>query len=156
MWWRLRGRAWNHGKGARNRAALRGLVTRARVPPGLLAYASREPVGWVALAPREEYERLAHSRILAPVDPSPVWSITCFFVRPDWRGRHVAAALLQGAVKFAREQGATVLEAYPVDVRAGTAPCVWLYTGTRTMFAAQGFVEVARRSPTRPIMRRAI
>lgn len=155
MWWRRRGAGWTKGKGAGNRAALRALVSR-RTPPGLLAYHASEPVGWLALAPRAEYDRLAHSRVLCPVDDTPVWSITCFFVRADWRGRGVAAALLDAAVPFARKHGAGMLEAYPVDTRGARSPAVWIYTGTAALFSRCGFVEVARRSPARPIMRRML
>ncbi|MBI5771017.1 MAG: GNAT family N-acetyltransferase [Verrucomicrobia bacterium] len=153
QWWRLRGAAWRGGKGAKNQAAFRRQI-RARGPaPGLLAYAGREPVGWLALAPRGDYLRLAHSRVLAPVDETPVWSLTCFFVRADWRGRGVARALVAAAGSFARKHGARLLEAYPVDTGGARRPGVWLYTGTAALFASAGFSEVARRSPTRPIMR---
>ena len=48
--------------------------------PGLVAYDGDAAVGWVSVGPREDYERLAHSRVLAPVDDTPVWSIVCFVV----------------------------------------------------------------------------
>jgi len=68
-------------------------------------------------------------------------------------------ALLEAAVAFARDHGATAVEGHPVDVAglkadrvAGSA----LYTGTLAMFEAAGFVEVARTSRTRPVMRRVL
>lgn len=129
-------------------------MTSSGPPPGLLAYSGREVVGWVALAPRTDYVRLAYSRTLAAIDERAVWSITCFFVCVGWRGRGVARALLAAAVPFARKHGARALEGYPIDTGGQRRASVWLYTGTLPMFTAAGFEEVARRSPTRPIVRR--
>jgi hypothetical protein len=52
-------------------------LTRRKLAPGLVAYRDDRAVGWVSLAPREDYERLATSKILAPLDDVPVWSIVC-------------------------------------------------------------------------------
>jgi GNAT superfamily N-acetyltransferase len=156
MWWRLRAAEWRAGKGAANRAALRRLVADGARAPGLLAYAGAECVGWIALAPRPDYPRLAGSRLLAAVDALPVWSITCFFVARGWRGRGVASQLVAGAVDFARGHGAGALEAYPVDTRGKRSAAVFVFTGTASLFTRAGFREVARRSPTRPIMRRTL
>lgn len=85
--------------------------------------------------------------------------VTCFAVDRHYRRSGVGLALLQAAVEFAREHGATVVEGHPVDVvalkAARVAPSA-LYTGTKAMFAAAGFAEVARTYPSRPVMRLAI
>ena len=88
-------------------------------PPGVLAYRDREPVGWCAVAPRVEYERLGRSRKLKPVDSEPVWSVVCFYVARAARRSGVTTALLAGAEAFARSHGANWLEAYPVDPEPG-------------------------------------
>ena len=155
MWWRRPGAEFSRGKGAENRAALRRVVA-VGPPPGLLAYAGEEPIGWIALAPREKYSKLGRSRVLKPVDDRPVWSLTCFFVARHHRRKGVTVRLLRSAVAFAREQGARVLEGYPIDVGDRTSPDVWVYTGLLPAFHKAGFREVARRSKSRPIMRRAI
>jgi GNAT superfamily N-acetyltransferase len=154
MWWRLPHAEWKRKKGASNRRAFRRVVE-AGPPPGVLAYAGDEPVGWCALAPRADYPRLGGSRVLAPVDATPVWSVTCFFVARPWRGRGLTRALLDAAAAYARGRGARVLEGYPVEVRARTADA-FVYTGLASAFAKAGFREVARRSPTRPLVRRAL
>ena len=82
--------------------------------PGLVAYRDGEAVGWVSLAPRDDYERLQHSKVLARVDDKPVWSIVCFVVGRRARGRGSPEAMLGAAIDYAREHGATLLEAYPV------------------------------------------
>ena len=151
MWWKTTRSEFDAGRGEGNRDAMRRQV-RAGVVPGILAYAGDEPVGWCAVEPRSAYPRLARSRTLAPVDEAPVWSVTCFFVARAWRGKGVTAALLGAAAAHARRAGATALEGYPVAPRGETADA-WLYTGLATTFARAGFEEVARRSPTRPVMR---
>jgi GNAT superfamily N-acetyltransferase len=151
MWWKTTRSEFDAGRGEGNRDAMRRQV-RAGVVPGILAYAGDEPVGWCAVEPRSAYPRLARSRTLAPVDAAPVWSVPCFFVARSWRGKGVTAALLGAAAAHARRAGATALEGYPVAPRGETADA-WLYTGVATTFARAGFEEVARRSPTRPVMR---
>lgn len=155
MFWRRTRRDWEAAQGAGNRRAFRNLVTQGP-PPGLIAYGNGEPVGWCALAPRTQYVGLTRSRVLKPVDDQPVWSISCFFVRRDWRRRGVTIALLDAAATFARRHGADVLEGYPVDTRGKLQPAAFVWHGTLESFSRAGFHEVARRSPTRPIMRRVL
>ena len=149
---------------AGNRRVLEGAVeelgSEGRAP-GLVAYRGGEAVGWVSLGPRDDYERLEHSRILAPVDDRPVWSVVCFVVARAARGQGVAHALLDAAVDYAREHGATLLEGYPVDTDGGRVPAANAYKGTVAMFERAGFEVVERRqanraSTPRPIVRRAI
>ena len=135
-----------------NRAALRRLVDSGE-PPGLIAYRGRTPVGWVSLGPREAFARLKRSPVMKPVDDRPVWSIVCFVVPAEYRGQGVARALLQGAIAYAHERGARLLEAYPVD-RAGRSSADSMWFGAKSMYDAAGFEEVARRKPQRPIVRR--
>ncbi len=154
MWWRLPRAQWVKQKGAANKQAFRAVV-HAGPPPGLLAYANGETVGWCALAPRTNYPRLAKSRVLKPVDTKPVWSVSCFFVARLFRRRGVTLALLKAAAAYARSQGAVLLEGYPCEPKSGY-PDVFYYTGLASTFRKAGFREVARRSPTRPIMRRTL
>ncbi len=100
---------------------LQTAIVRARPgrAPGLVAYDGEEAIGWVSVGPREDYERLAYSRVLAPIDDTPVWSIVCFVVGRRSRRQGVANALLDSAIEYARDHGATTLEAYPVDVESG-------------------------------------
>jgi len=134
-----------------NRAALKALVD-AGHPPGLIGYRGKVPVGWVSIGPREEYARLKRSVVMKAVDERPVWSMVCFVVPAEYRGQGVARALLQGAVAYAREQGATLVEAYPVD-RPTRSKDDYMWFGAKSMFDKAGFKEVARRKPQRPIVR---
>jgi GNAT superfamily N-acetyltransferase len=137
-----------------NKRAMKALVDSGYVP-GLIGYRDGRPVGWISLSPRADYKRLANSRIMKPVDDAPVWSIVCFFVDVRERGRRVSEALLRGAIDYARSQGATLLEAYPVDKTERSNPLSMWY-GAKSMYDRAGFREVARRKPTRPVVRRRV
>jgi len=152
MTWRLRRAEFNRGKGDGNRAAFRAVVN-GPTPPGVLAFAGDEPVGWCAVAPRAAYPSLTRSRVLAPVDDEAVWSITCLFVARPYRKMGVSVRLLRAAVQFARAQGARVVEGYPVEPYSASMPAVFAWTGLLSAFEKAGFTEVLRRSKTRPIMR---
>jgi GNAT superfamily N-acetyltransferase len=137
-----------------NKRALKSLLDRG-VVPGLVGYEKGRPIGWVSLGPREDYARLKRSPVMKPVDEKPVWSIICFVVDPKARHRGVAEAMLKGAVTWARKQGVTLLEAYPCDKPAKASDdSMWF--GAKPMFDRAGFVEVARRKPTRPVMRKSL
>ena len=155
MWWRLRRSVWRAQKGAKNRNALRKLLA-GDPAPGLIAYADGAPVGWCAFGPREGFTSLERSRILRRVDDQPVWSVVCFFVARGFRRRGVTAQLLEAAADYARRHSAATLEGYPVEPRTARMADVFAYTGLVSAFRRAGFVEVARRSATRPIMRRAL
>jgi GNAT superfamily N-acetyltransferase len=141
-------------------AAVDATAAEARAP-GLVAYRDGEAVGWVSVGPRDDYERLQHSKVLAPVDDKPVWSIVCFVVARKARGQGVARAMLDAAVDYARQHGATLVEAYPVVTDGGRVPAANAFKGTLGMFERAGFEVVERRransaSAARPIVRRPI
>ncbi len=154
MFPRQRGGAFSAGKGEPHRRALRALVT-SGAEPGILAYAGAEPVGWLALAPREHYPRIGHSRLFGEAAPPGTWSVVCFFIARANRGQGLSARLLEAAAAYARRRGARVLEGYPSEPRGRTADA-FTWTGHVSSFLAAGFDEVARPSPTRPLMRRVL
>jgi GNAT superfamily N-acetyltransferase len=152
MAWRLRRADFDQGKGAPNKRAFQTLVAND-VRPGVLAYTGDEPIGWCAVAPRQEYVSLGRSRVLAPVDDQPVWSISCLFVARPYRRQGVSVRLLKAAAKLAAERGARIVEGYPVEPYTANMPAVFAWTGLVAAFRKAGFKEVLRRSKARPIMR---
>jgi ribosomal protein S18 acetylase RimI-like enzyme len=159
-WFRVRNRNWSNSTPDTNRALLGGLA-RGPISPGLVAYRKGQAVGWVSLGPREDYERLAYSKGLEPIDDRPVWSIVCFVVGRRERGQGIAGALLDAAVEHARSSGATTLEAYPTDTEGERISPASAYRGTLSMFEKAGFTVVARRrtgptSAPRPTVRREL
>jgi GNAT superfamily N-acetyltransferase len=153
MWPRLPAAEWKRGAGQGNKRRMKKLVDSAREPPGLLAYVDGRPAGWIAFAPRDEYVRLDRSRVWKRVDERPVWSISCFFVARPFRGRGLTVKLLRAAAAHAKRRGARLLEGYPIDSAGGDMPDAFVWTGMVETFREVGFVEVARRSPSKPIMR---
>jgi GNAT superfamily N-acetyltransferase len=154
MFWRLPRKQWKAQKGIGNKKAFREIVEAKRsAAPGILAYISKEAVGWCAVAPRSEYVRLDGSRILKPVDENPVWSISCLFVKRGFRRQGISAALAKAAAGYALKKGARIVEAYPVDPSVEKEPDPYLWHGVTSSFEKAGFKEVARRAPARPIMR---
>ena len=135
----------------RNRRELLAAV-RAGEFVGLIAYRSGVPVGWLSFGPRDGYRKLARSPVMKPVDDAPVWSVICFVVPAEQRGQGIARALLAAAAAHAARCGARLLEAYPVD-KPGRGADENLWFGPKSMFDACGFEEVARRKPTRPVVR---
>lgn len=144
-------KAGDTGAGAQNRRAMKALVDHG-TEPGLIGYEDGAPVAWVSLGPREDYAKLQRSPVMKPVDDRPVWSIVCFFVAREARGRGLSAKMLRAAVDYAGSRGARLVEAYPVD-RNERSDADSMFFGAKSMYDRAGFREVARRRPTRPVVR---
>ncbi len=156
MLWRRSAAAYRDGRGEGNRRAMRARVQGGACPPGLLAYRDGAPAGWISVAPREEFPRMANSRIVGPLDDRPVWSVSCFFIKRGLRGNGIATALLTAACDFAASYGAEVIEGYPIDPLGKRYANAFAWTGLMRVFEKAGFTEAARRSEKRPVMRREL
>jgi GNAT superfamily N-acetyltransferase len=154
MWWRMTSKEWTTSGKEGHKKTMRTIV-HSEIVPGLIAYADGIPAAWVAVEPREHYERLKTSEILAPVDDLPVWSITCFFIQRDYRRLGLMEKLINTAVDYAKSHGAQAVEAYPYDIHEKKSSGT-IYTGVASAFRDCGFVEVIRRSEQRPIMRKML
>ncbi|HBY60798.1 MAG TPA: GNAT family N-acetyltransferase [Solibacterales bacterium] len=154
MYWRRPRAEFERDKGEGNRAAMKAAVDSGEVP-GILAYRNGEPVAWCALGPRERYPALQRSRLLKPLDDRPVWSVVCFFIRKDHRRRGLSTQLLRAAADFAAARGARLLEGYP-QVPVKKMADVFAWNGFLHAFERAGFVECARPSERRRIVRLAV
>ncbi|HSG14895.1 MAG TPA: GNAT family N-acetyltransferase [Anaerolineae bacterium] len=152
MWWRIKRKDWEANQYEGNRVAMKAIVDGGTVP-GLLACHADTPLGWVSVAPREDFPVLGRSPILKPVDDKPVWSVVCFVVHKTYKGRGMSGRLLQAAVDYAISQGATIVEGYPIAPKTADVPDLYSFTGFLSTFLTAGFVEVTRRSQHKPIMR---
>lgn len=152
MWWRLTRREFEAQQGEGNRQAMKAIVESGEVP-GILAYHEGQPVGWCSVAPREQFGSVERSRVLKRLDDKAVWSIVCLFVAKEYRGQGVAESLIRAAVVHVKDQGGKVAEAYPTVPKTGKLPPVSSFMGIPAMFERAGFVECARPSESRAIMR---
>ena len=152
MWWRLKRSEFERQKGEANKQAMKAIVEAGEIP-GIIAYIQGRPVAWCSVAPREQYPVLGRSRILKPVDETPVWSVVCFFVDKSHRNRGMTLRLLRAAIEYVKQQGGKVVEGYPVEPKKKRMPPAFVWTGLVSAFKKAGFVECIRRSETRPIMR---
>ena len=164
MFYRQSGKEFTANAHGGNRRAFKALVDGRRTP-GLLAYDGGTVVGWCSVAPRGEFGRIERSPVVKPADDlTGVWSLVCFYIDRNHRGRGVATALLEAAEAYARKRGARWLEAYPVDPfggRSGSAAVrkidnATAFVGVASMFENAGFEVVTRRKPGRPIMRKRL
>ncbi len=155
MAWRKRRADFQRDKGDANRASLKALVD-ADSQPGIIAYDGDVPVGWCAVAPRQEYSFLQRSRVLKPIDDAPVWSVSCLFVARAYRRKNVSVELLRAAIAFVRERGGEIVEGYPMEPKAGSMPDAFVWTGLLNAFLKAGFREVPRWSENRPLVRFSI
>jgi GNAT superfamily N-acetyltransferase len=125
--------------------------------PGLIAYVDGEPAGWVRVGPRVDQARLLRTRDVTtatrePLDAGDVWSVSCFVVRKAHRGHGLMKRLLDAAVSAARDAGARVVEAYPLDPAVTKRSANQLYRGTVSMFEDAGFDVVDRPKPDRALV----
>lgn len=152
--------AWQEEQGfpPKRKAAFKAGVEAGRVP-GLLAYIDGRPVGWVAVAPREEYPRLERSRWYGPQpDDHDVYAVTCFYVERELRGMGVSSALLDAAIEYARARDATAIDAFPklgyaahaTSSRRAEENDSWM--GRRQSYEARGFAAI-RATAKRAVMR---
>lgn len=126
----------------RSRERLEAQVASGTFAPGVVAYLGDEPIGWCGLGPRSAMPRLVNSRTIPAVDDLPVWSIGCFVVRTGYRRRGVTRALLEGAIAYARSQGAPAVEAYPIDPGERRVSTAFGFVGFTSVFEAAGFRRV--------------
>lgn len=155
MWWKLSRKDFEKQKGIKNKNAFKKIVLNNE-KPGILAYFNDEPVGWCAISPREKYPFLESSRVLKRIDEQKVWSVVCFFVEKPFRKKGITVELLKAAIDYVRKSGGKILEGYPIEPINGKTADVFAWTGIASAFRKAGFNEIARRSPTRPIMRKYI
>jgi hypothetical protein len=101
MYWRI-GSAYRKQWRKSNQAAFREVVKKGP-PPGLLAFDGDMAVGWCQLTPRDALPWLDRSWRLSRVDDTPVWSISCFYVRKDYRKEGSYVRTDRGDVKSRRE-----------------------------------------------------
>lgn len=122
-----------------------------REPIGILAYDDARPVAWCSVAPRAAH-RPTMAKVLDGDAGENVWSLVCFFVRRQYRRQGVMRQLIAEAARYARREGATVLEAYPVERDAPS----YRFGGFTDVFDEAGFSRVGVAGLRRKVYRLAL
>jgi GNAT superfamily N-acetyltransferase len=148
MRWRMASTQFQRSTKEERVAALETLV-RTGTPVGVLAYVDKAPVGWCSIAPRETYTGLERYRALPRIDEQSVWSVVCFFVDRKFRRQGLTLGLLRAAVAYARNQGAKIVEGYPVEPGAR----LYTYMGSPATLLQAGFHKVTPKGQARQVMR---
>ena len=133
---------------AERRKSLEAYVERGE-PIGILAYQDGAPVAWCSIGPRASYRALGGT---AAADETSAWSIVCFFAAREVRGADISAKLLKAAIAEARQHGAKIVEAYPVDEDSAS----YRYMGQVRLFERAGFKHVGMAGSKRHVMRKVV
>ncbi len=158
MWWRHElGDKPEAIKNAANKRRFKKLVHGGDVY-GALAYADGEPVGWVNYGPRKDFPRLDRAPSNACTDAEKVWSVPCFFVHRNYRGRGVSEALLDHALRAMKRHGVKTAEGYPVAPAkpGGEIPQAFAFTGLAASFKKAGFKSAGPSKSKRKRVRKTL
>jgi len=117
------------------------------IPVGILAYDKKEPVAWCSIAPRESYRDLGGDKSL-----QNVWSLTCFYIKKEYRDQGLVKKLIEEAVSYAKSKGAEYLEAYPVDANSPS----YRFMGFVPTFEKSGFKYKQKAGTRRNVMIRKV
>jgi len=156
MFFRLKRSVFDKQKGDANKNDLKKLVQAGKIPVGIIGYVDGKASGWVSFGKREEFPRIENSRLFQRVDDNSVWSVVCFFVARGFRRSGLTLRLLLAAIDAAKKNGARIIEGYPIEPKKDQMPDTFAYHGFASVFRKAGFVEVIRRSETRPMMRKTL
>jgi len=135
-----------------NKDAMKELVWENK-PTGVLAFYEGQAIAWCAFAPREDFIKLENSRVHKRIDDKAVWSIPCFFIDKNFRRHGVSVELLKGVIKYAREVGIKIIEAYPTTPTQEKLADSFAWIGLYKSFERAGFEIVDRTSQNRPMVR---
>ena len=135
-----------------NKEAMKKLVMENK-PTGILGFYDGQPIAWCAFAPREHFLKLEKSRVHKRIDNNSVWSIPCFFIDKNFRRNGVSVELLKGVIRYAKENGIKIIEAYPTIPTKENLPDSFAWIGLYKSFERAGFEIVDRTSKNRPMVR---
>ena len=105
--------------GTQNRSEKESRVKEGRAHAALV-YDGTTCVGWCQFGPTEELPRIKAQRAYREgLTALPDWRITCFFVDKSYRGKGVASAALEGALKEIARLGEERWRAIPKMWKGG-------------------------------------
>ena len=135
-----------------NKMLMKQLVDEGK-PIGLIAMQDNQTAGWIAFAPREDYIKIENSRAFKRIDKKPVWSITCFFIKKEYRRNGFSKLLIKGVIDYAKNHRIKILEAYPSIPYSKKVSPPFLWTGILSAFIENGFTIVKQNGKSRAMVR---
>ena len=155
--WRFeKGESWAGIKGSVARKRLRDGI-RKGTTLGILAFEAKIPIGWCTFGPRDSFPRLNRARTLKCNDSSLVWSIPCFFVSCNHRGKGVATEMLDHALRVMQRRRVSIAEGYPSKPdKDGSYISAFSWTGTRSLFRKAGFTVVGNPNGSKQRVRKEL
>lgn len=155
MTWRLTSKEYEKHKGEGNKQKIFSLV-QEKLPLGIIAFRNKIPVGWCSVSPRNTLRRLENSRLLKRIDEAPVWSISCLFIKKEFRRKNISSLLIKEATRYAFKKGASIVEAYAVIPKKENMPDVFAFTGIAGAYFKAGFQIAHQPNKNRLIMRKEV
>jgi GNAT superfamily N-acetyltransferase len=113
------------------------------IPIGIMGYAENEAVAWCSIAPRATHQRLGGDETR-----ENVWSITCFYIKKEYRKLGFTKLLIRNAKDYAKESGAEYIEAYPVEASSPS----YRFMGFVKTFEEAGFEYIKMAGTRRHVM----
>jgi hypothetical protein len=152
MEWRLAShREWREAAeagGEGNREGMRRFVASGQVP-GIIAYVDGVPAAWCSVSPKHQLIGLARlGERYGRFDDGEEWAVICFYVAEKHLGSGLMGQLVAAAANYAGENGARLVEGYPMDAGWETDGA----GGTRKAFELAGFVELRRAGEHQSVM----
>jgi len=130
-------------------------LVRDRRTHSALVYADRDVVGWCQFGSPQELP--ARMRGFAKLGESPPdWRITCFFVDRDHRRQGVSRLALRGALDMIAAAGGGTVDGYPIGTGGAPYSSSFLWSGTESLFAGEGFRTLGPLGKSKLVMRRAV
>lgn len=123
-----------------------------------LELATGHAVGWLKVSRTADVDKLYQQRLYRglPCFDRPaagVFTLGCFLVDPEYRGRGLSRDLIRAGVALARDLGASSVEALPRGELAQSPAERWL--GRPSALLAEGF-EVVHDFEPYPVLRRVL
>ncbi|MBS1599147.1 MAG: GNAT family N-acetyltransferase [Bacteroidetes bacterium] len=152
MLFRLSYKEFQSNKPHGNKLLMQKIVFASK-PTGLMAIYNDKAIGWIAFAPREDYIKIEKARTLKRIDDKPVWSITCFFIRKEFRRMGISKIMIKSLLDYAKKKNIKTLEAYPAIPYDDKVPPPFLWVGVLSAFLQNGFKIVQQNGKSKAIVR---
>jgi ribosomal protein S18 acetylase RimI-like enzyme len=140
--WRLSSKEKKDKKADRKKTHMCERVMKG-IPIGILAYYNESPIGWCSIAPRNSFYGLGGNENI-----DNVWSVTCFYIKREYRHSGVQKYLLKEGIRYTQLKGAEYVEAYPVLKDSPS----YRFMGITNLFEEYGFQFIKMAGSRRHVM----